>query len=216
MTDARTAVAEPRQGTMTERRPVDAPPGGRLLRRSEIRGLVGLATNVEFAEAAVTALYEATRGNSGRARALLRPLSTGRRAPAAAVAHVFRRDSEYWKIVHTGRVLHLRDTKGLRYLACLLHQPGQSVSVTALTGAPGTANGAGRERARLAVTKAVKAALARIAAAHPELGRHLAATVRRGYVCVYRPAPRTTHCSTSVPAPAPYQFPPSRVEPRAR
>ncbi len=45
------------------------------------------------------------------------------------------------------------------------------------------------ERARLAVTKGLKSALEQIAASHPELGRHLAATVRRGYFCVYRPDP---------------------------
>src|SRR5262249_13438333 len=45
------------------------------------------------------------------------------------------------------------------------------------------------ERARLTVTKGIKSALERIAAGHPELGRHLAATVRRGYFCVYRPDP---------------------------
>jgi hypothetical protein len=44
--------------------------------------------------------------------------------------------------------------------------------------------------AAASLTKAVKAALARIAAAHPELGQHLAATVRRGYVCMYRPDPQ--------------------------
>jgi non-specific serine/threonine protein kinase len=45
------------------------------------------------------------------------------------------------------------------------------------------------ERARVAVTKGLKGALERIAASHPELGRHLTATVRRGYFCVYRPDP---------------------------
>jgi hypothetical protein len=45
------------------------------------------------------------------------------------------------------------------------------------------------ERARVAVTKGLKRALERIAASHPELGRHLTATVRRGYFCVYRPDP---------------------------
>jgi hypothetical protein len=43
------------------------------------------------------------------------------------------------------------------------------------------------ERARLTVTKGIKGALERLAGSHPELGQHLAATVRRGYVCVYRP-----------------------------
>lgn len=45
------------------------------------------------------------------------------------------------------------------------------------------------ERARVAVTKGLKGALERIAASHPELGRHLTATVGRGYFCVYRPDP---------------------------
>jgi hypothetical protein len=40
------------------------------------------------------------------------------------------------------------------------------------------------------VTKSIKAALARIAEAHPALGEHFAATVRRGYFCAYVPDPR--------------------------
>ncbi len=47
------------------------------------------------------------------------------------------------------------------------------------------------ERARLTVTKGVKTALGKIQKLHPALGRHLAATVRRGYVCIYTPDPRS-------------------------
>jgi hypothetical protein len=114
-------------------------------------------------------------------------------APAhvSANAHVFRREGDYWTIIHQGRVLRLRDTKGLRHLARLLHQPDEPVRVTELTGGTAAINGAGLERARLAVTKAIKAALARIEAGDPELGRYLTATVRRGYVCVYRPDSRS-------------------------
>lgn len=46
------------------------------------------------------------------------------------------------------------------------------------------------ERARVAVTKAIKAALEKIAERHPELGAHLSATIRRGYACAYVPDPR--------------------------
>lgn len=46
------------------------------------------------------------------------------------------------------------------------------------------------ERARTAVTKSIKTALARIRQAHAALSDHLDASVRRGYVCVYRPDPR--------------------------
>jgi tetratricopeptide (TPR) repeat protein len=46
------------------------------------------------------------------------------------------------------------------------------------------------ERARLIVTKAIKASLARIEREHPELGRLLADTIRTGTFCCYRPDPR--------------------------
>ncbi len=47
------------------------------------------------------------------------------------------------------------------------------------------------ERARIAVTKALKTALERIAERHPELGAHLSATIRRGNRCAYIPDPHS-------------------------
>jgi len=46
------------------------------------------------------------------------------------------------------------------------------------------------ERARLAITKTVKAALDRIRDADPELGRHLAVSIRTGNFCAYVPKQR--------------------------
>jgi len=46
------------------------------------------------------------------------------------------------------------------------------------------------ERARLNVTKGLKAALDKIASSHPPLAAHLAATTRRGTFCSYTPDPR--------------------------
>ena len=46
------------------------------------------------------------------------------------------------------------------------------------------------ERARLNVTRAIRAAVANLARDHPSLGRHLAATVRTGRYCSYIPDPR--------------------------
>jgi tetratricopeptide (TPR) repeat protein len=54
------------------------------------------------------------------------------------------------------------------------------------------AAGSHGERARLAVTKAMKVALDRLAARHSLLGAHLRATIRRGYYCVYLPDPHQT------------------------
>jgi hypothetical protein len=57
----------------------------------------------------------------------------------------------------------------------------------ALRGGGGAASDA--ERARVAVTKALKTAQEKIAATHPELAAHLAATLRRGVFCSYTPDP---------------------------
>jgi uncharacterized membrane protein len=41
----------------------------------------------------------------------------------------FRRDGEMWTITHGGEVLHLKDAKGLHYIAHLLQHPGRDVHV---------------------------------------------------------------------------------------
>ena len=46
------------------------------------------------------------------------------------------------------------------------------------------------ERSRVAVTRVIGSALAKIAERHPELGAHLSATIHRGYRCAYVPDPR--------------------------
>ena len=46
----------------------------------------------------------------------------------------FRRDGEYWSIAFDGRSFRLRDSKGLRYLARLLADPGTEVHVFDLVG----------------------------------------------------------------------------------
>ena len=50
--------------------------------------------------------------------------------------------------------------------------------------------GSAAERARVSVTRAIKTALARVTDAEPQLGRHLAATVKTGTFCSYTPDPR--------------------------
>ena len=46
------------------------------------------------------------------------------------------------------------------------------------------------ERARVAVTRAVRQAIARIGEHHPQLGEHLSRTIRTGTYCAYFPDPR--------------------------
>jgi hypothetical protein len=107
---------------------------------------------------------------------------------------LFRQEGEYWTIEYAGTLFRLRDGKGLRYLAQLLRHPGQRFAVTDLL-ASAPANGdesngqSNPERARLAVTKRVKAAIRNIAEYHPGLGYHLSAAIKTGARCVYLPDP---------------------------
>jgi len=177
--------------------------------------------------------------------------------PATPQVAQLRREGEIWSVNFAGQSTRLADSKGLRYLARLLREPGREFHALDLAGAPqaATANsspgeaidpaaraayrdrlreldeeegeaerfgdseraararserefiaaelaaafGIGgktrtaatdAERARVAVTKAIKAALARIAEASPTLGRHLDATVHTGTFCSYTPDPR--------------------------
>jgi len=134
--------------------------------------------NPELADEAVGLLARAERRPIGR-------------------TNVIRAQGDSWMLAFDGDVLHIRDTKGLRWLSLLLRHPWQEFSVVALetegephAGPPGPVDAAAVERARLRVTRAVHGALERIAARHATLGRHLASTVRTGRVCAYVPDPR--------------------------
>jgi tetratricopeptide (TPR) repeat protein len=185
--------------------------------------------------------------------------------------NVFRREGDYWSVSFEGHTVHVRDLKGMRYLARLLADPGREHHVLDLVAAE-TGSGAqaasshaaglprsalgdagegldaqakdayrrrlaeidddleqaraigdaeraaqadterdflvrelarafglgGRERraasaserARAAVTRAVRQAMTRIAEHHPQLGEHLSRTIRTGTYCAYVPDPR--------------------------
>jgi AAA ATPase domain len=53
--------------------------------------------------------------------------------------NLFRRDGEYWTVAFEGRVVRLKDTKGLRHLARLLAYPGREFQATELEAAEGQA-----------------------------------------------------------------------------
>jgi len=103
----------------------------------------------------------------------------------------FSLEGEVWTIAYEGRVVHLKDAKGLRYLAYLLRHPGRRWAVTelAVAGEAPQRNGgaASAERARKAVTNRIRQAMARIAAVHPSLGLHLINAIHTGRHCSYTP-----------------------------
>lgn len=88
----------------------------------------------------------------------------------------------------------LKHSTGLVFLATLLSTPDEPWLAPALLRASSTgaaagasADGKDAERARVAVTRAIGAALKRIHAQHPALGQHLTASISTGRSCVYRP-----------------------------
>ncbi len=48
---------------------------------------------------------------------------------ASSTLNVFRKEGEYWTIRYRGSLVHLKDGKGLRYLAQLLHHPDREFHV---------------------------------------------------------------------------------------
>jgi hypothetical protein len=185
--------------------------------------------------------------------------------------NVFRREGDYWSVSFEAHTVHMRDLKGMRYLARLLADPGREYHVLDLVaaetgsdaqaasshaaGLPRSAfgdagesldaqakaayrrrlaeieddleqaraigdaeraaqadaerdflvqelarafglGGRGRraasasERARAAVTRAIRQAMTRITEHHPQLGQHLSRTIRTGTYCAYVPDPR--------------------------
>jgi hypothetical protein len=107
---------------------------------------------------------------------------------AEAVGQVFRREGEYWTVIYEGTIFRIRDGKGLRYLGHLLSHPDQRIHCGELWSAAArqeSQRAASHERTRVAVTKRIKASIAKIATLHSGLAEHLTARIRTGYFCVY-------------------------------
>jgi hypothetical protein len=62
----------------------------------------------------------------------------GAPAPSTSSVNVFRRDGDYWSVIFDGRTVHVRDLKGMRYLARLLAEPGREYHVLDLVAAETT------------------------------------------------------------------------------
>jgi hypothetical protein len=180
-----------------------------LLTKEELDHVVQIVAHCRPAPVVVAALHQRTGGDPFLVTDLVRGLlADGVLGPATATEgilqwiasaslhnsdlapRVFRREGDYWTITYANVTVRLRDVKGLGHLAHLLCHPGRAVPATELTGRNGwREDRAATERARVAATKAITTAVARISACHPVLGAHLAATIRRGYCCSYTPDP---------------------------
>jgi tetratricopeptide (TPR) repeat protein len=189
------------------------------------------------------------------------------RSPAPAAVAAMRREGDVWALEFGGRVVRIRNSKGVHYLAVLVSSPGVEIHSLELAGAPSDGGSRARatqaegmstfgddagpaldptakaryrrrieelreeveeaesfndpervsvareemefiarelssavglggrdrklvsraERARVAVTKAVRATVKRIGEMSPELGQELDRTIRTGTFCSYEP-----------------------------
>ena len=62
--------------------------------------------------------------------------------------NVFRREGDYWSVSFEGRTVHMRDLKGMRYLARLLADPGREYHVLDLVAAETGSGAQGAEQPR--------------------------------------------------------------------
>jgi hypothetical protein len=138
------------------------------------------------------ALAERAGAPRWRERAEAGIARTGEARAAHPPAALLRCDGDFWTLSFGGRGGLVRDLKGLHHLRTLLAHPEREFAAATLVDprrARDAERGAHAEHARLVVTQRIKAALRRIAATNPELGRYLFRTVHTGYRCRYAPDP---------------------------
>jgi hypothetical protein len=134
-------------------------------------------------EAAVDLLDEAEatcrrHGIGAILERVLEHVARAERRPREAEC-LFRRDGDYWTIVFEGDVARVRDSKGLRYLAQLLANPGFEVHVLDLVAAAGGRSGGDPGAARAARTAAAGMHVSRLEGAGQALDAEAKAAYRR-------------------------------------
>ncbi len=165
--------------------------GGREVRMRDSKGLRDLHALLARPGTAVAALDLAARpaghraGASAGPDALHPPSDTGEVIDAQARAAYRQRLRELEEAAAEADAA--ADIERSAHIAA-----ERDALVDALTGAYGLGgrvrrSGSAAERARTAVTARIRDAIRRIGDAHPDLGRHLARSVRTGTFCVYEP-----------------------------
>jgi hypothetical protein len=137
-------------------------------------------------------------------------------APAEEIEksrNIFRKEGDVWRIVYDGEEKSIKHIKGLSYLAILIRNPKRSLHVFDLVIEVGDSpyteqienfKQMGREKweeeglsltrpkeladkARKAVSIAIRRSLESIEKKHPALGRHLKNSIKTSYSCSYNP-----------------------------
>lgn len=172
--------------------------GGHATRLKHAKGLVYLAALLERPGTEIHALDLAARGGAGGDGRVRATAADGLRAetdgdlgptldPAAKAAYRERVDELRGEIAEAEEW-----NDGERAARATAELETLTAALAAATGLGGRDRTAGShaERARISVTRAIKAALDRIEEQSPALGAHLRTTVRTGTFCSYTPDPR--------------------------
>jgi tetratricopeptide (TPR) repeat protein len=116
--------------------------------------------------------------------------AVGARAQARRRRAVLERTGDVWRVGREPATTLVRHSRGMEHLARLLASPGIAFAAVELAGggAPGQADAATAERARLNVTRALRAAVAKITAYDDALGHELGSSVITGALMRYEPA----------------------------
>jgi hypothetical protein len=169
-------------------------------------GGFGIASSVEQMPRVGSASQDAGIAKAGTVSAAhltsdIQHLTPNTQHPAS---NTFRNEGEYWSLTFQGTVCRVKDIRGMQYLAQLLQDPNKEFHTLALVSGR-TSPGADEspdfsakaappaERARVNVTRALKAAIKKITASHPALGQHLARTIKTGTFCSYVPGSHQFH-----------------------
>jgi hypothetical protein len=130
-------------------------------------------------------------------------VAAGQGQPEAGPRVRCRRHGSQWRLEFGARSVLVAPSVGLAHLATLLAHPGHELPAIDLAagserpavtagplggGDPARRFTGSEERARIAVGKAIRRAIRRVAAADPVIGEELRATVQTGLRCCYRPS----------------------------
>lgn len=109
----------------------------------------------------------------------------------AIADYVFRQEGDYWTVKYQSEPLRLKNSKGLRYISYLLHNPNKYVKILDLYNCveknveTRLISEEQKEKARKAVTASISRVLERLRQKHEQLWLHLYKSLKTGRKCIY-------------------------------
>lgn len=108
--------------------------GEREMSAAQVDAVLLQGSRMSLMDAVTLGLEETVGEQSGEPLRQQAPAGAGRKC---ATEDTFVREGEYWAICYGGRVIRLRDSKGLRDIAQLIEQPGNAIAAVDLAATRG-------------------------------------------------------------------------------